>query len=77
MKENDVFNIIWDPRRTHLQLVQRSTEVFRLLAKEKQLSEEILGLIWNLAESDYKTDVLKFVTDSAYYLDEEAGFFIG
>jgi hypothetical protein len=71
MKENGVFSVIWDPRKTHLQLVQRSSDIFRLLAKEKQLSVDLLELIWALAESDYKTDVLKFVGESSFYLDEE------
>jgi hypothetical protein len=71
MKENGVFSVIWDPRKTHLQLVQRSSDIFRLLAKEKQLSGDLLDLIWGLAESDYKTDVLKFVGESSFYLDEE------
>jgi hypothetical protein len=75
MKENGVFSVIWDPRKTHLQLVQRSSDIFRLLAKEKQLSGDLLDLIWGLAESDYKTDVLKFVGESSFYLDEEQAMF--
>ena len=30
----------------------------------------MLQLIWQLAESDYKTDVLKFVSESSFYLEE-------
>lgn len=31
MEENDVFDTLFDPKKTHLQLVQRSEEVIRLL----------------------------------------------
>ena len=38
MTENEVFDIIWNPRNTHLQLVQRSDAIFTQLLKQKMLS---------------------------------------
>ena len=33
MTDNGVFDIIWNPRHTHLQLVQRSDSIFKELLK--------------------------------------------
>jgi hypothetical protein len=65
-------DIIWDPRKTHLQLVQRSSDIFRLLAKEKKLDETILKKVMGLVEyPEYKVEALKFVTDNSYFLEAE------
>ena len=42
MTTHNVFNIIWVARRTHAQLVERSSDIFRLLLKEKLLTQEYL-----------------------------------
>ena len=32
MSEHGVFDILWDTKKTHLQLVQRSGDIFKVLA---------------------------------------------
>lgn len=33
MSENDVFDILWDPRKTHVELVKQSKGVFDVLCR--------------------------------------------
>ena len=53
MNEHDVFSTIWDPKKTHLQIVQRTTDIFKMLLKENKLDEPILKMFWSLTKSDY------------------------
>lgn len=53
MVQNDVFAAIWDHRRTHVQIVQRSNDIFKLLLKENKLNEDLLKLFWSLSKSEY------------------------
>ena len=48
MEENEVFDIIWNWRNTHLQLVQRSDTIFKELLRTKLLSKELLALFYSL-----------------------------
>jgi hypothetical protein len=69
---NGLLDIIWDPRKTHLQLVQRSNDIFRLLAKEKKLDENIAKKVMILVNyPEYKVEALKFITDNSYFLEPE------
>ena len=67
---NQVFSLIWDPKKTHIQLVQRSGEILRLLLKEKILTEELLKTFWNLTKSDYKQEIYKIIKDVDFLLDQ-------
>ena len=67
MTENNVFNIIWDPRKTHQQLIERSDKVFKLLLDENYMTNELLQKFWDLS-SEYKSEVYKIINDNSYYL---------
>ena len=69
MNESGIFGIIWDPKKTHMQLVQRSNEVFRVLPKEGLLTMELLAQFWSLSKSDYKSEVYKIINDSAFHFE--------
>ena len=69
MNENGVFSIIWDSKKTHVQLVQRSGEIFKVLPKEGLLSMDLLAQFWSLSRSDYKSEVFKIINDSAFHLE--------
>ena len=71
MSEHGVFDIIWDTKRTHLQLVQRSNEIFKILPKENLLSMALLEQFWTLSKSDYKSEVFKIINDTSFYLNQE------
>jgi hypothetical protein len=68
MVRNDVFAAIWDHRRTHAQIVQRSNDIFKLMLKENKLDEDLLRLFWSLTKSEYHTEVLKIISESSFYL---------
>ena len=42
MNDHGVFDILWDTKKTHLQLVQRSNEIFKVLPKENLLTMDLL-----------------------------------
>ena len=65
-----MFTTIWDARKTHAQLVQRSDEIFKLLLKEDKLDDKIMALFWSLTKSDYQPAVLKIISDCSYYLKQ-------
>lgn len=69
MNEHGVFDILWDPKKTHLQLVQRSGEIFKVLPKENLLTMELLSQFWSLSKSDYKSEIFKIINDSAFHFE--------
>ena len=71
ISSNGVFTAIWDPKKTHLQLVQRSGDIFRMLLKEDLLSEALLEQFWNLTKSDYKLEIFKILNDVEYQLEQK------
>ena len=71
MSEHGVFEIIWDTKKTHLQLVQRSNEIFKVLPKENLLSMELLEQFWMLSKSDYKSEIFKIINEAAFHLKQE------
>ena len=68
--ENGVFNIIWDSKKTHIQLVQRSGDIFRCFLKADLLSNELLAQFWNLTKSDYKLEVFRVIGECDYFLEQ-------
>jgi len=76
MREHQVFQNMWDPRKTHLQIVQRTDAIFLLLLKEDKLDDELLSLFWSLRENDYQTEVFKIISDNCFWLKEQHVSFI-
>ena len=69
MMKQQVFTTIWDSKKTHIQLVQRSNDVFKLLVKEDKISTELLDLFWNLTNTPaYKSEIFKIINDTAFHL---------
>ena len=68
MVQHEVLATIWSPRKTHLQLVQRSDEVMKLLLKEGKLTIDLLEKFWSLAVGDFKSEVFKILNDVSFYL---------
>ena len=71
MAEHGVFDILWDTKKTHMQLVQRSGDIFKLLAQKSLLNMPLLQQFWSLSLSDYKSEVFKIINDTAIFLDQE------
>jgi hypothetical protein len=66
MTENQVLELLFDPVRTHEQVVQRCDEIIKVLLTENQLTDERLKLFWGLTKSDYRLDTYKIISDCSY-----------
>lgn len=65
-----MFNTIWDAKKTHLQLVQRSNDIFKLLLKEGMMTLETLETFWSLTKDEYKSEIFKILGESHFYLKQ-------
>ena len=71
MLKNGIFDILFDPKKTHLQLVQRCDEVLKLLLGEDMLTDELLGKFWTLSRTDgFRGEVFKIISDCAYHMKQ-------
>ena len=65
MAGNDVFNILWDPRRTHQELVKQSNQIFKELARQQLLKDDLMGAFWHLgSDNSYKDAVFKILKET-------------
>lgn len=71
MQSNGVFSILFDTKKTHLQLVQRTSDILKLLLQENMLTQELMEMFWSLAKSDYKFEVYKIINECSFYLKQE------
>lgn len=68
MTDNDIFDILFDSKKTHLQIVQRTSEILKLLLSEDKMQLSLAEQFWNLSKSDYKFEVYKIINEISYYL---------
>lgn len=71
MSENGVFDILFDAKLTHLQIVQRSGDTLKLLLQEDALSEQLMDQFWSLTRAHYKFEVYKILNESSFYLKQQ------
>jgi ubiquitin carboxyl-terminal hydrolase 34 len=71
LNENQVFSILFDTKKTHLQIVQRCAEILKLLLSEGALTISLLDMFWNLSKSDYKFEVYKIINETSFFLKQE------
>lgn len=67
--ENGVLNTIWEPKKTHEQIVKRSEDILSCFLKADLLTEPLLEMFWSLTKSDYKLEVFKILNNVDYYLE--------
>ena len=65
-----MLDILWLSNKTHLQLVERSDKVYKLLLDEKLLNDELLQKLWDLSRQLYKSEVYKIINDNSYQLKQ-------
>ena len=68
LAKNEVFSIIFTPKTTHLQLVQRSSDILKLFLSEDMFTQDQMAQFWALTKSDYKFEVYKIISDISYNL---------
>lgn len=71
MHTNEVFALLFDPKKTHLQLVQRCTDIIKLLLSEKMFTPELMEQFMSLSRTDYKFEVYKIINECSFYLESE------
>jgi len=71
MEENGVFSILFDTKKTHLQLVQRLTDIMKLLLAENMFSPTLMEMFWSLSKADYKFEIYKIINEVSFYLKQE------
>ena len=71
MQEKAVFDVLFDAKKTHLQLVQRCDEVLRLLLQEDMLTPELLSQFWSLTKTDMRIDAYKIVQSCSLSLRQQ------
>mmetsp|Transcript_33660 Transcript_33660/g.51960 ORF Transcript_33660/g.51960 Transcript_33660/m.51960 type:complete len:226 (+) Transcript_33660:1471-2148(+) len=71
MKSNGIFDVLFDAKKTHAQLVQRCDEIVKLLLTEEQLDLGLFDQLWQLTKTDLKTEVFKIISDCSFYFMEE------
>jgi len=71
MQTHGVFEVLFDAKKTHLQLVQRCDEILKLLLQEDMLSGELLQLFWDLTRTDLKLEVYKIISDCSFYFKQK------
>jgi hypothetical protein len=52
-------------------LVQRTSDILKLLLQENMFSQDLLESFWSLAKSDYKFEVYKIINECSFYLKQE------
>lgn len=67
MQTHGVFEVLFDPRKTHLQLIQRCDEVLKLLLQEDMLTLDLLKQFWSLTKTDLRLEVFKIINDCSFY----------
>lgn len=71
MQTHGVFEVLFDPRKTHLQLIQRCDEVLKLLLQEDMLSEDLISMFWSLTKTDLRLEVFKIISDCSFYFKQK------
>jgi len=71
MQTHGVFDVLFGAKKSHIQIIQRSDEVLRLLLTEDMLSDELLAQIWSLTRADvFRNEVFKLITDCSYFFNQ-------
>lgn len=68
--KNKVIDAVFDPAKTHLQIVQRCDELIKLLSAEDELTDERLSQFWALTKTEMRLDIYKIVSDCAFGLKQ-------
>jgi hypothetical protein len=71
MQTNGVFSILFDAKKTHLQIVQRCTDILKLLLQEGTLTLQLMEMFWSLTKADYKFEIYKIINECSFYFKQE------
>lgn len=63
MHSHGIFDVLFDHKKTHLQLIQRSDEILKLLLSEDMLDEGLMQQFWSLTKTDLRLETFKIISD--------------
>ena len=66
MRAEGVFDVLFDRRKTHAQLVQRCDEVLKLLLNEDMLDLGLLEQFWGLTKTEMRLDAYKIISTCSF-----------
>ncbi len=68
LEQNQVLqSVIFDPKKTHLQLVQRSNDIMRLMLQEDKMTLEVMNMFWALTKGEYKFEIYNILNEIAMW----------
>lgn len=70
IETNGVYAQIFDTKKTHIQLVQRSSDILKLLLQEDLLTIQILEQFWSLSKTDYKVEIYKIINEISVWFKQ-------
>ena len=71
IEKNGVYSILFDTKKTHLQLVQRTADILKLLLQEDKFTPQILDMFWSLSRAEYKFEIYKIVNEVSIWFKQE------
>lgn len=66
MISHGVFEVVFGAKKSHIQIIQRSDEVLRLLLWEDMLNDDLLMQIWSLTRTDLRNEVFKLISECSF-----------
>lgn len=66
MRAEGVFDVLFDRRKTHPQLVQRCDEVLKLLLHEDMLDVGLLEQFWGLTRTEMRLEAYKIISTCSF-----------
>ena len=74
LREQNVIEVIFGDKDSHVQLVQRGLELIKFLVDQKEFTEKDLDLVWSMAqrgEEQTKLEIYKIFKDIHYKLSQD------
>lgn len=69
---NGIYDVLFETKQTHRELVQRSADILKLLLNEGKLTLEILDHFWSLSRvGEYRVEVYKIINELSIWLNQE------
>ena len=77
MKECQVFKLIWVIERTSRDLVVASADIFKKLAQEQILDDDLMRMFWQLTKDKYlKNDVFRILTETTNLEEKHLAYIV-
>ena len=65
MKQCGAFNFIWGKQNTNIDIIKTSATIFKKLAEQQVLDDELMMKFWDLStDKYYKPDVFRILTET-------------